>query len=193
MDFDLIWSKYQIYLYNFIKGNSKSKTDAEDILQEVAIKFQQAMEKQHIENHKSWLFQVARNTVADFYRKESKNFAIQNTELNDILDNKVSSTCFCDLTAFVIKNYLPEAYGSPLFMSDIEMLPQKEIALKLNLSLTATKSRIQRARKLLKKKVEHCIEITYRPDGSVSDFYLKPGCKLPDNILTEIEKLKIDF
>lgn len=191
MDINLIWNKHKTHLFNFIKEKTKSLNEAEDMLQEVAIKFQLAMEKQHIQNHKAWLFQVARNTIADFYRNEATNPIVLNAEIPETKDHSTSTACVCDLTGFVIQHYLPEKYGQALIMSDIEAIPQKEVAKKLKLSLTATKSRIQRARKLLKERVEECVDIEYRQDGSIGEFNLKKGCQLPQELLQEIDRLKL--
>ncbi|MCX2745616.1 hypothetical protein OO013_17170 [Mangrovivirga sp. M17] len=193
MKFNTIWNNQSDYLFNFIKDQVDTNEIAEDILQEIAIKFNRALESRIIKNPESWLFQVARNTIADHYRKTSKNQAFSYHEIPEIIDNNNSSTCYCDLSGFVIKNYLPEKYGNPLYMADIEKVPHKEIAAKMNLSLTAAKSRIQRARILLKERIETCIDITYRQDGSITGFDLKKGCDLPRDLLNEIERLNLSI
>ncbi|MEX1192166.1 MAG: sigma factor [Brumimicrobium sp.] len=190
-DFNQIWNEYSSHLLNFIKGKMESIDDAEDILQEVAIKFQQALRFQEIDKPKPWLFQVARNTIADFYRSQPKKSSIANTEACEVMNHEMSDPCVCELTPFVIENYLPEKYGLLLRMSDIENIPQKEIAQKMNLSLTATKTRIQRARKLLKEQVEDCVQIRYKTNGSIGDFNLKNGCELPPELLQEMSRLNL--
>ncbi|WBX76021.1 sigma factor-like helix-turn-helix DNA-binding protein [Tenacibaculum ovolyticum] len=102
-----------------------------------------------------------------------------------------SSACVCDLSEFVIKNYLPEEYSTPLYLSDIEQKKQQEIAEILNLSLTATKSRIQRARKKLKELITNCIDISYNKKGQISDFQLKNNCELPQELKDEIKRINL--
>ena len=46
---------------------------------------------------------------------------------------------------------LPKKYRDPLFLSDMKGLKQKDIAITLKLKLAITKSRIQRARNLIKQ------------------------------------------
>lgn len=84
-------------------------------------------------------------------------------------------------------------YEKPLYLSDIEQKPQQEIADILQLSLTATKSRIQRARKQLKELISDCIEVTYNTKGQISDFQLKKYCELPPELKNEMERLNISL
>lgn len=193
MNFTAIWDKHKSYLFNFIKKRVNSAEDGEDILHEVALKFHIALNEKEIQNHKAWLFQVARNTIVDYYRTVSKNPESTQTEISDTRESHANNTCVCDLTGFVIQHYLPEKYSKALFMADIENIPQKEIANTLNLSHSAAKSRIQRARKLLKERVENCLDITFKSDGSVSDFKLKNECVLPTELVQEIERLNISM
>lgn len=192
MEFNTYWSKYEQHLYNFIKEKVRAEEDAKDILQEVALKFDWTIKNGKVEKPKAWLFQVARNTIADYYRREAKNKTITQ-ELPEVSDQPVYNPCVCDLTEFVIQNYLPQKYGQALILGDIEKIPQKEIAERLNLTLTATKSRIQRGRKLLRELIEQCVEITYKPDGTIPGFQLKSNCTLPAELIQEIERLKISI
>jgi RNA polymerase sigma-70 factor (ECF subfamily) len=84
-----------------------------------------------------------------------------------------------DASAWVepLISLLPKEYAIPLRLSDIEGLKQQEVAKRLGLSLSATKSRVQRARKLLKQKFEECGVIESNEYQSVSFTVTKPCCK----------------
>lgn len=186
MKFEKIWEEHKKSLLNFIKTKVDDKSIAEDILQEVSIKlFDNVKRKTDIKNYKSWLFQVARNTLADYYRKNKK----QPKLIEEF--NNTSDICVCDLSGFIIQNYLPEKYGTPLYLSDIEQKPQNEIAEILNLSVTATKSRIQRARKKLKELVTDCIDISYNTKNQITDFQIKNHCELPQELIAEMKKINL--
>lgn len=191
MKFENIWEEHKKPLLNFIKTRVDDNNIGEDIVQDVGIKLHTALYKnQEINNYKSWLFQVARNTIADYYRKNK----IPTTIIKDqpeIAETSMSGTCICDLSGFVIQNYLPKQYADALYLSDIEQKPQKEIAKILDLSLTATKSRIQRGRKKLKELVTDCIEISYNNKGQITGFLLKDDCELPPELITQIDKLNL--
>jgi RNA polymerase sigma-70 factor, ECF subfamily len=193
MDFSTIWNRHKAHLFNFIKDKVASSELAEDILQEVGVKYYNALKNGEIEKHKPWLFQVARNTIADFYRTEFKKILPTQSEIPEIADQNRYNACVCDLTGFVIQHYLPENYGKALFMADIENVPQKKIAETLNISFTAAKSRIQRARKMLKERVESCIDLSYNRNGSISGYSLKASCKLPPELLQEMARQKLSI
>lgn len=59
-------------LFNFIRKRVRHEDDAEDILQDVLWQFIEAYRRlETIERVTSWLFQVARNKIADSYRKKN--------------------------------------------------------------------------------------------------------------------------
>ena len=189
MTFNEIWNKHKGHLLNFIKTKIDDEYLAEDILQEVSIKLLENLNrKTEIINYKTWLFQVARNTIADYYRKNNKHYKLP---INQSEINTTSSACVCDLSGFVIQTYLPEKYSKPLFLSDIDQKPQQEIAKMLDLSLTATKSRIQRGRKKLKELISECIDVSYNNKGQVSNFQLKNNCELPQELKNEMERINL--
>lgn len=171
MTFNKIWDTYKDHLLNFVNTKVNDKHIADDILQEVSLKLYKSLAKEiEIQNYKNWLFQVTRNTIADYYRKQVKQdkIVINQPETNINFD-----PCVCDLSSFIIQQYLPKEYSEPLYLSDIEQKPQQEIADTLNLSLTATKSRIQRGRKKLKELAIECVDVSYNNKGQITDFTLK--------------------
>ncbi|WP_418637823.1 sigma-70 family RNA polymerase sigma factor [Winogradskyella sp.] len=189
MNFNITWNSHKNYLQNFIKTKINDESIVDDILQEVSIKlFDNINQKKDIKNYKSWLFQVTRNTIADYYRKHKKAELLEEESEFTL---QPTSTCVCDLSGFVIQTYLPEKYGKPLYLSDIEQKPQQEIADMLQLSLTATKSRILRGRKKLNEVVTDCIDLSYNTKGQIIDFQVKTNCDLPQELKNEMERLNI--
>ncbi len=189
MVFNKIWDNYKDYLLNFIQSKVDDIDVGYDILQDVGIKLNENLNKKvEINNYKAWLFQVTRNTIADYYRKHKKYSAMP----IDLVESTVDSgACVCDLSGFIIETYLPEKYGRPLYLSDIEQRPQQEIAEILGISISATKSRILRARKKLKELINTCIDISYNNNGQIVDFQLKNNCELPNELKNEMEKMNL--
>ena len=65
-------------LFNFIRKRVRHEDDAEDILQDVLWQFIEAYRRlETIERVTSWLFQVARNKIADSYRKKSSETSLR--------------------------------------------------------------------------------------------------------------------
>ncbi len=187
MTFNKIWDTYKDHLLNFVNTKVNDKHIADDILQEVSLKLYKSLAKEiEIKNYKNWLFQVTRNTIADYYRKQVKQNKIA---INQPETNINFAPCVCDLSSFIIQQYLPKKYSEPLYLSDIEQKPQQEIADTLNLSLTATKSRIQRGRKKLKELAIECVDISYNNKGQITDFTLKKNCELPQELKNEMKRI----
>jgi RNA polymerase sigma-70 factor (ECF subfamily) len=118
MTFNHTWNLPNGQILNFIKLKIDDDEIAEDILQEVGIKlFEGIGKKIEIKNYKNWLFQVTRNTISDFYRKQKREATFIN---NQSKNTYKPSTSVCDLASFVIQNYVPEKCSLALYLSDIE-------------------------------------------------------------------------
>jgi len=153
---------------------------AEDIVQEVMLRICQAHKKNTIvENVRAWLYQTTRFVIADHFREKAKlNIQLSDEieEPNDKEDEAKDISVFSDGMLAVI-NLLPEKYAIPLKLSDIEGVPQKEIAKKLNLSLSATKMRIQRGREKIYQLFTDCCDIVYNKQGAFVSCTIKSFCK----------------
>lgn len=179
--------------YEFLKAYIIKKTNdinlAEDIVQEVMLKLVESHKKSiKVNNIKAWLFQVTRNTIADYYNDYYNKNKIEFNFNEDWKENSISSDTVSSIleSDFIIpmNGLLPEKYAKPLLLSDIENIAQKEIAIQLNLGLSATKMRIQRGREKLKTLFIECCDIQYDKSGNFSSCTIKPHC----TPLQEIEK-----
>ena len=106
-------------------------------------------------------------------KKSKKESAIVKAQIVDQEDD-----IYQELSIYIepLIEFLPEKYAVALQMADIDGLKQQEIADKLNLSLSATKSRIQRARKLLKQEIHTCFHTKEGAKSGLADFNLKESC-----------------
>ncbi len=113
--------------------------------------------------------------MLDHYRKESKNRSLK-AEVEFIEEDE--NLAFKEALDYIepLIDFLPPEYAVPLRMSDLEGIKQADIAEKLNLSLTATKSRIQRARDLLKKEFVTCCHFETDATGGLLSFSIKDSC-----------------
>jgi RNA polymerase sigma-70 factor (ECF subfamily) len=68
-----IWAEFGERLRAFIARRVDSDADADDILQDVFLRIhRRAGTVEHSERLVSWLFQVTRNAIADFYRNPGR-------------------------------------------------------------------------------------------------------------------------
>lgn len=174
-DVPSLWLEHKAALKNYIFKRVKDEELAKDILQEVLLKvYNFCLSKSGVQNVKSWLYQIAHNTIVDHFRKESQNKVHANLDVIQEDDN----FAFKEALEYIepLLNFLPQEYAVPLRMADIEGMKQIDIARKLNLSLTATKSRIQRARNLLKAEFITCCHLETDVNGGLISFSIKDSC-----------------
>lgn len=170
-----LWTAHKDALYRFILKRTRDEDLAKDILQEVLLKvYGFCMSKSGVGNVRSWLFQIANNCIIDHVRKHGKT----SHDVPDVIEEE-ESHAYKEAEEFLLPiiNFLPDAYAVPLRMSDIEGMKQAEIAQKLGLTLSATKSRIQRARQMLKQEFVTCCHLETDGQGNLTGFKVKDSCK----------------
>lgn len=170
-----IWQDHKKELHNYIYKRVKDRDLANDLLQEVLLKvYNFCLTRSGVRNLRSWLFQIAHNTIIDHYRKSKKYTDKEVPEMPVEDENQA----FKEAVQFIepMLSFLPDEYAIPLKMADIEGLKQADIAKSLNLSLPATKSRIQRARQLLKAEFITCCNFETDAQGNLISFNIKDSC-----------------
>jgi RNA polymerase sigma-70 factor, ECF subfamily len=164
-----LWKENSQRLENFICSKVNHEDHCHDILHDLFLKISEKEEKLRlVEQPASYVIKMAQNAVIDYYRAKKKA-AQQLEENDDYISNdeqlSVVQLADCCLLSF-IKN-LPAAYSEALILADLEGLSQKELAEKLNISYTAAKSRVQRARKMLKDAILNCCPYQFDKYGNI--------------------------
>lgn len=168
-----LWQNFHKELKFFILKRVNCKEDAEDILQEVFIKIQKNIGKLNEEKTlKSWLYKITRNTVIDYYRTRKISQNVTDDILENMPDEKdIDENDNNDIKKCVevfVKN-LPEKQRFVIKYTDYFGKSQKELAEKLNTSYSGAKSRVQRARKEVKRLMEDCCVFKKDKLGNVVD------------------------
>ena len=174
-DVSVLWTEHRDALYRFILKRTRDEDLAKDLLQEVLLKvYRFCMSKSGVGNVRSWLFQIANNCIIDHVRKHGKTSYDVPEQIAE-----EESHAYKEAEEFLLPiiGFLPEAYAVPLRMSDIEGMKQADIALKLGLNLSATKSRIQRARQMLKEEFITCCHLETDSQGNLTGFKVKASCR----------------
>lgn len=173
------WESLTGKLYIYLLKNVRDKDVAKDLLHDAFLKI---LEKRQFyrfkENYDGWAFVITKNVLIDYYRKIKNNADFESIK-EGLDENKDESDTYKNLVP-ALKEFiedLPEKYSKPLILSDIEGIKQELIARKLGLSVSGAKSRIQRARKMLKEYFLKCSEYKYDSRGKVVEFYPRsPSC-----------------
>lgn len=162
-------------LYNMALRLVFNKEEAEDLVQETYLKAYRFFDSfQKGTNIKAWLYKILKNTFINKYRKEiatpgeilyedleAVNSGLaykQETDstggLADTLESKYAD--FSGLLEDNVKqalDSLPAEYREAILLSDVEELSYQDIAEIANVPIGTIKSRLNRGRKLLQKKL----------------------------------------
>jgi RNA polymerase sigma-70 factor, ECF subfamily len=168
---DQFRSKILRYLAHMVGEN-----EAEDLTQEVFVKISQALPTFRGESSVStWLYKVATNTALDKLRNKSFRPVRQDgplvtldsldwnekAALPDVGGSSAEQRAIRRETNACIRGVidkLPENYKTPIVLSDIEGMNDKEVAKILGLNIRAAKMRLHRAREKLRKLLsEYCV------------------------------------
>lgn len=172
-----VWLDNKSSIYQYILKRTKDVDTAKEINQQVLMKMYRACHKDRdIKNIKSWLFQIAHNATIDYIKQQQK------ITVKPIIEQGASTSenhsIWEELAEFLdpLISFLAPKYAIPLRMYAIQGMKQADIARELNLSLSATKSRVQRAKVLLKKEIDSCCHLRTGKNGQLTDFDIKESC-----------------
>ncbi|NJO92756.1 MAG: RNA polymerase sigma factor SigZ [Chloroflexia bacterium] len=174
-----IWKNIHDPLKSFILKKVKDPAETDDIIQETFIKMKLNIEKlQDFSKINSWVYQIARNNINDYFRNKNKlseklpedlNSLKLVTEEDDEIKTLIQTKRFSDYTSSVI-NQLPEKYRDAVYWVDIKGITQNELAEKLGISVSGAKSRVQRGRQKIKEIVLQCCDVNADKYGNIVDY-----------------------
>lgn len=176
MTIEQIWQEYQVALKAFLHSKISNPDDVDDIFQDVLVKtFNNLKTVKDTQSIKSWLFQIANNTIIDFYRSQGK-FPTQDSDLTTIIDENESSVQM-SLSQCVepFINAMPVENAELLRAIDVDGKAQKQYALENGISYSTLKSRVQVSRIKLKALFEECCHFSLDKHGNIIDYDPKKG------------------
>jgi RNA polymerase sigma-70 factor (ECF subfamily) len=167
---DDTWQSLGAELRGFVRARVRCDADADDLLQDVYLRMLEKISSlRNTERLESWVYQIARNAIADFYRRASPrpgrpvediagNVAVQPANNNN---HAVGAW----LSAAIDR--LPKTLREAVRMYEIEGQSQDKIARTLQISLSGAKSRIQRGRRRLAELLHNCCQLELDRRGNV--------------------------
>ena len=172
LDFQKIYDLYQPRIQRYL-AHLVSEQEAEDLTQEVFVKVSQGLKTFRGESQLStWVYRIATNAAIDkirtvSYRQDTELILLDDStepedkdvwtgeeipSLEQQLMQKEMYRCFLDYV-----KRLPTNYRTVVVLSELEQLPNNEIAEILGLSLDVVKIRLHRGRtRLLQELRDHC-------------------------------------
>ncbi len=153
-----IWADFHKELKVFIMNKTRNSADTDDILQEVFIKIIRNIDKiNQAKNLRHYLYGIVRNTINDYYRNRKQ--IVDDTEIEEKITEEEAQTLNSTIAECCIKpfiNKLSENYRDALLITEFQDISQKDLALKLNISYSGAKSRVQRGKEKLKELILDC-------------------------------------
>ena len=166
-----IMSRYRNPITNYLYRFLNDYEEAVDLAQETFVRVYFALDRYHTQfAFSTYIYRIATNLAISEIRRRKRRKLLsltglfqgeddQTTEYQppdkrplpdaELIDGERDSTIATAIAA------LPEKYRVPIILRDIEGKSYDEVAEIMDLGLGTTKSRISRARALLKEKLEH--------------------------------------
>ncbi|REH54875.1 RNA polymerase sigma (SigZ) subunit [Tenacibaculum gallaicum] len=170
-DIKILWDDLHQELYRFILSRVKNEEDSKDILQEVFIKALTKIDTlKDTSKLTSWVYQICRNVVLDYFRKKQTSKE-GHTDIEFPEEAKEDNT-YTKLSTCIngkISN-LSEKYKEAILLTSFKDYSQLQLAQDKNISYSGAKSRVQRAKNLLKEDILDCPNVITDDNGKIIDF-----------------------
>ena len=173
---ETLWRDYRAQLVRFVVRRVADTATAEDIVHDVLVRaYQRRDTLRDGQKFEPWLYQITRNALIDYYRarRPSEPLPPDLMASDDVPAGAARRELSACLTPLV--NALPEHYRAAIELSELEGLTQQDTAVRLGISLSGAKSRVQRARRMLEEKLLDCCRIELDSRGSIVDYESRTG------------------
>lgn len=172
------WDSHEAELRAWLRRRLNNTHDAEDLLQDLFIKaLRQDKKFCEIANARAWLYDVARNALADRLRVKREQIELPEDLVAEHDEPAAVETLATCLPRVLAK--LPEEDREAITRCDLEGMSQHDYARLKKLSLPGAKSRVQRARKRLREELMSACGVRFDEAGNVCCF-VPGGCGNPE-------------
>ncbi len=160
--FNKIVEKYKDRLMNVIFRMLSSSEEAEDIVQETFVRVYQHRKSFDFRHcFSTWIYTIALNLARNELRKRKRFrffdiFDMQGNESEIAVEMEIPSNLPKAIDNAL--ETLPEKYKMAFVLRDIQELPYEEVAKIMNIPLGTVKSRVNRARAMLREKLRPRLE-----------------------------------
>jgi RNA polymerase sigma-70 factor (ECF subfamily) len=160
--FNKMVDRYKGRLMNVIGRMLSSPQEAEDIVQETFVRVYQHRQSFNFKHcFSTWIYTIALNLARNELRKRKK---FKFYDITEMQGNESEFAVEMDLPSKLpevlkdaVKN-LPEKYRTAFILRDVQEMPYEEVAKALSVPLGTVKSRVNRARVILREKLKPRME-----------------------------------
>jgi RNA polymerase sigma-70 factor, ECF subfamily len=172
VEFEALANRHKDAVYRHLLQVCRNREDAEDVLIDALLRAWQSLDQlEDARAFRSWLTQIARRVCWHLRGREALIPLLQLSALPDggagfasaepPPDARLESKRMKALLANALDD-LPDPYREVYQMRDIEELSGEEVARRLGISLASMKSRLHRARAVLRERLESQLEGDHR-------------------------------
>lgn len=172
------WSAHRLALYRFVLARVRDEAAAEDIVQDVLARaYAQRGSLKAPSRLRAWLYRITRNAIVDYYRSRKPTEPLPE-DLEREAEAGGDNTAEHELARCLLPllETMPEPYRTALKLVEFDGLKQREAARRLGISSSGAKSRVQRARRMLRDALLECCRIELDSRGHVMDYEPGEGC-----------------
>lgn len=161
----------------FVVARVRNDALADDLTQEIFVRVLRRLPE--VRDHRrvvGWIFQIARNAVADHFRRSRPTTSVHEVDGHEDSSREAVGAVeeerlrdeLTDYVRDVVKT-LPPIYREAILLTEYEGMTQVELARHLGLGVSAAKSRVQRARAVVRERVEKCCDVKFDAYGTLVD------------------------
>jgi RNA polymerase sigma-70 factor, ECF subfamily len=164
-----IWHEFAAKLGRFIRARVADPATAEDLLQDVFVKIQKRLgQLDYPAKLEGWIYLIARNAIIDHYRTRRETVEVPDTLPAEPEESNAEVE---ELKAAFRRMiyHLPEPYREAVVLTELNGLTQQALAMRLGISLSGAKSRVQRGRAQLRQMLDECCTFEFDRRGKVID------------------------
>jgi RNA polymerase sigma-70 factor, ECF subfamily len=176
-DTEAAWREFHRRLHAFVARRVRQGSDAEDVVQKVFLRLHRSRANlRNPDRIGAWLYQAARNAIADHYRSPGARHELASGDTRDLdarqatpADDDGGETAMAEVSGCLrpMIDRLPTPYRRAIEQIDLEGISQRDAAESERVSLSGMKSRVQRARLRLKTTLLECCRIALDRRGGI--------------------------
>jgi RNA polymerase sigma-70 factor (ECF subfamily) len=161
------WAELRSRLHSFVAGRVRNDAAThDDLVQEILLRLHRALPKlRESERLDAFAYQVARNAIADHYRRARPEHPVapetleDHTEAGEALEGDGAGRAQLARCLRPVVGRLGDDYRDALLLTDLGDLSQAEAARRLGLSEPGMRSRVQRGRAQLHEELGKCCSV----------------------------------
>lgn len=179
------WEAYRNELVRFVARRVEPRDLAEDLVHSaLATAYARRSQLDAPEKLRAWLFRITRNAVVDHYRTRRMLERLPEDFRDEPAAGGAAGQALARCLTPLVRT-LPPHYREIVERTEIGGMTQAQAAAALGLSVSGAKTRVQRARWLLKEKLLACCHVELDSRGGVAGYEPRhpcASCSPPDAI-----------